>query len=179
MLSAALKKSQEEPLKGINIHYFIKNCSFLSGSLPHINRRLLVAIGLDIESPNVLVSWETFLELYCIFEAGRVEQQLLIDFWIKFFDQKRIGLVAENDYITLLEELVRGNSLKESNDTTRMFARMFQKIMGDNGCLDENRGLVAENLEHAFREQLIDIHILCSALGRQKLDAQMMNVNVF
>jgi len=30
---------------GISIEYFIKFCSFLSGSLPHINKRILVAQG--------------------------------------------------------------------------------------------------------------------------------------
>jgi hypothetical protein len=30
---------------GININYFIKNCSFLSGTLPHICKRILVALG--------------------------------------------------------------------------------------------------------------------------------------
>lgn len=29
--------------EGISIEYFIKFCSFLSGSLPHINKRILVA----------------------------------------------------------------------------------------------------------------------------------------
>jgi len=37
------------------------------------------------------VNWVTFLELYCIFEAGMVEKELLSKFWIKFFDQKLIG----------------------------------------------------------------------------------------
>lgn len=41
----------KEPQKdGININYFIKNCSFLAGTLPHISRRLLAAIGVDVES---------------------------------------------------------------------------------------------------------------------------------
>ena len=30
---------------GISIDYFIKYCSFLSGSLPHINKRILSAQG--------------------------------------------------------------------------------------------------------------------------------------
>lgn len=111
--------------QGININYFIKNCSFLVGSLPHINQRILVAIGLDIENSNAKVNWPTFLELYCIFEAGKIEKDILIKFWIKFFDQKLIGMVLEQEYLTLLEELVRGTSLKKSNKTTKMFARMF------------------------------------------------------
>lgn len=81
--------------------------------MPHINQRILVAIGLDIENPSMKVNWPTFLELYCIFEAGRIEKEALIKFWIKFFDQKLIGYVGENEYLTTLEELIRGNSLKK------------------------------------------------------------------
>jgi len=51
-----------------------------------VNQRILVAIGLDIENPNAKVNWPTFLELYCIFEAGKIEKEILTKFWIKFFD---------------------------------------------------------------------------------------------
>lgn len=43
-------KFREPQKDGININYFIKNCSFLAGTLPHISRRLLGAIGVDVES---------------------------------------------------------------------------------------------------------------------------------
>lgn len=33
---------------GINIGYFMKNCSFLAGTLPNISKRLLIAIGIDV-----------------------------------------------------------------------------------------------------------------------------------
>lgn len=37
-----------QPQEGINVTYFIKNCSFLAGTLPHISKRLLSAIGMDV-----------------------------------------------------------------------------------------------------------------------------------
>ncbi len=143
--------------EGININYFIKCCSFLSGSLPHINRRILVAIGLDIESHSAVVNWHTFMELYCIFEAGKIEKEVLIRFWIKFFDQKLIGMVPREEHQNLLEELVRGNSLKKSNKTTRMFAIMFEKLMQRADVLTENFEIMDEKLAEAFRENKIDI----------------------
>ena len=91
---------------GINIDFFTQRCSFLAGCLPQINQRILVAIGLDIENHQIKVTWSTFLELYCIFEAGRIEKEVLVRFWIKFFDPKLIGFVPEDDYITTLEELI-------------------------------------------------------------------------
>jgi len=42
---------------GINVDYFVKYCTFLSGSLPHITKRILIAQGLDVENQNVLVNW--------------------------------------------------------------------------------------------------------------------------
>ena len=38
-------RAAEHKEDGIAIDYFIKFCSFLSGSLPHINKRILVAQG--------------------------------------------------------------------------------------------------------------------------------------
>jgi hypothetical protein len=46
----------------------------------------LVAVGIDIENPHSRVDWHTYLELYCIFEAGKVEKDELIKFWTKFLD---------------------------------------------------------------------------------------------
>jgi hypothetical protein len=60
-------------------------------------------------------------------------------FWIKFFDPKMIGHVSEDEYMTLLEELIRGNSLNKAGKTTKLFARMFQKLMENAGCLGENK----------------------------------------
>jgi len=129
--SAVLTQSlkTKDALQGININYFVRNCDFLSLSLPHINKRILVAIGLDIQNSHALVTWQHFLDLFCIFESGQVEREELIRFWIKFFDQKLIGHVPEEDYMKLLEEIVRGNRLRKGDKTTQMFALMFQKMM--------------------------------------------------
>ena len=72
---------------------------------------LFICIGLDVQSQNVIVDWQTYLQLYCIFEAGQIEKSSLIKFWIKFFDQGLSGKCPEKEYMTLLEELVRGKSL--------------------------------------------------------------------
>jgi hypothetical protein len=85
------------------LKFFKQHCKFLSGCLPNIIERILTAQGLDIEAQNVSVDWETYLDLYCIFEAGKMERQKLIKFWIKFFDKGLVGTVAEEDYIGLLE----------------------------------------------------------------------------
>jgi hypothetical protein len=72
----------------------------------------LVAHGLDIESSNSMINWNIYLELYCIFEAGKMEKQSLIKFWIKFFDNAQRETVPEEHYMPILEELVRGNTLR-------------------------------------------------------------------
>jgi len=72
-----------------------------------------------------MVDWNTYLQLYCIFEAGQIEKSSLIRFWIKFFDQSLSGKCPKEEYMTLLEELVRGKSLPKPNPTTRLFATMF------------------------------------------------------
>ena len=137
-----------------------------------------MAHGLDIESSNSMINWTTYLELYCIFEAGKMEKQSLIKFWIKFFDNGLRETVPEDHYMPILEELVRGNTLREANKTTLMFAKMFQKMMENAGCLDENRAIINERLSQAFEKEDIDIQLLCSALGRQELDEKFLNIRV-
>ena len=88
---------------GINVDYFIKYSQFLSGAIPSISKRILIAQGLDVESTGAMVNWQMFLDLYCIFEAGQVEKNHLIKFWIKFFDAKLEGVVKKADYEKLLE----------------------------------------------------------------------------
>lgn len=76
------------------------------------------------------------------------------------------GTVPEKDYITVLEQLVRGNALKDPSKTTKLFAEMFQTMMNKAGCLDDQKNIVNEKLADAFEKETIDIQLLCSALGR-------------
>ena len=161
---------------GIGLNFFKKNCSFLAGCLPQIVERILVAHGLDIESPNATINWQTYLELFCIFEAGKMEKSTLIKFWIKFFDIGMRGNVPENEYMVVLEELVRGNTLKNPSKTTIMFAKMFQKMMSNAGCLSDQKEIINEKLMRTFEREDIDIQLLCSALGRQELDESFLNI---
>ena len=66
----------------------------------------------------------------------------------------------------LLEELVRGNTFNKPNKTTKMFGLMFQKLMIDADCLGPNMEIINEKLHKAFSEDLIDVDILCRALGK-------------
>lgn len=61
--------------EGIGLNFFKRNCSFLAGCRDEIVERILVAHGLDIESANATINWRTYLELYCIFEAGKMDKQ--------------------------------------------------------------------------------------------------------
>lgn len=68
--------------------------------------------------------------------------------------------------MTVLEELIRGSSMAKANKTTKMFAKMFQRMMEDNNCLGENKEILDDKLRDAFMKDKIDIQLLCSALGR-------------
>ena len=47
-----------------------------------------------------------------------------------------------------------------------MFGLMFQKLMIDADCLGPNMEIINEKLHKAFSEDLIDVDILCRALGK-------------
>ena len=164
--------------EGIGLNFFKKNCSFLAGCRDEIVERILVAHGLDIESSNATIHWATYLELYCIFEAGKMEKQTLIRFWIKFFDNGLHGQVPEPVYMQILEQLVRGKTLDKPSSTTNMFAKMFKKMMANAGCLGPQKEIINEKLAKAFEREDIDIQLLCSALGRQQLDESFLNMDI-
>jgi len=75
----------------------------------------------------------------------------------------------------VLEELVRGRTLNNASKTTILFAKMFQKMMSNAGCLGPDKNILNEKLVEAFTNDKIDIQLLCSALGRQQLDQSFMD----
>jgi|TARA_B110000285_G_C14886503_1_gene496436 hypothetical protein len=79
-----------------------------------------------------------------------MDKQTLIRFWIKFFDNGMRGTVDESVYMRVLEELVRGKTLREPSKTTIMFAKMFQKMMSNAGCLNAENAIINEKLVEAF-----------------------------
>jgi hypothetical protein len=114
---------------GPDLNFFIRNCSFTMTALPEISFRILQSAGLDTCAKKATVDWDTFLQLYCIFEVGDIEKHKLIAFWIRFFDLKMENLCHEEEYMDLLEKLVRGVSLDRKSDFTALFALQFQQQM--------------------------------------------------
>lgn len=56
-----------------------------------------------------------------------------------------------------------------------LFARLIQKQMREQGCLDEQGNMNMPELVQAYRDERLDIQQLCSALGRQSLDQSFLN----
>jgi hypothetical protein len=69
----------------------------------------------------VLVDWNTFLKLFCIFGDGQIKQSEEINFWCRFFDSA-ITTCSEDLYLKLLEQLIRGRCLKKPIEATKLFA---------------------------------------------------------
>ena len=133
---------------------------------------------MDIKNPNVIVNWPVFLDLYCIFEAGRIDKTNLIKFWLRFFDPISRGKCPEQEYLKLLEELIRGNTLDKPTKSTKMFAKLFQRQLIDNDCLGPEQEIINDKLAQAFEDGRINIQLLCSALGRSELDESFMNTTL-
>ena len=53
--------------------------------------------------------------------------------------------------------MVRGNTLNKPSKTTKMFAKMFKKMMKNAGCLGDNDEIINTRLADAFNEDKIDI----------------------
>ena len=112
----------------------------MAAGLPVITKELHTATNLPVVS-----------SLHVVHGLGSREamtQQLL----------KGLNQMAEDGYVavheagihsmgmSILEELIRGNTLKKPSKTTIMFAKMFQKMMSNAGCLGENKEIINEKL---------------------------------
>ena len=102
----------------------------------------------------------------------------MIKFWLRFFDPISTGKCPEKDYLRFLEELVRGNSLDKPNKSTKLFAKLFQKQLADNGCLGPEREIMCDRLAIAFEDDSINIELLASAIGRSEMDPSLMDKNL-
>lgn len=68
-------------------------------------------VGIDVDAKDARVSWQSYLELFCMFEEGSVPLDRLARLWTNFFDIDHNGECRERDYMTLLEQMVRGNTM--------------------------------------------------------------------
>jgi hypothetical protein len=75
----------------------------------------------------------------------------------------------------VLEELVRGNSLKEMSAGTEYFAISFMRTMKSYDCLGESNELYMEKLRSTFLDEVIDVRILCSALGKKMFEQAVID----
>jgi hypothetical protein len=114
------------------------------------------------------VDWETFLKLYCIFEMGNIEKTKLINFWSKFFDQDLKGSSPPEEYLDVLEKLVRGRLMQKSSEFTKVFALRYQKHMQKCGILDAQKNLVIDKFQQAYLDKKLDISTLSASLGREQ-----------
>jgi hypothetical protein len=72
------------------LDFFIKNCTFLSGMTPNIAKRTIIAcskrltdLDIDVKSKHPVIDWESFVTLYCLCETGNMDEDKLIEFWIR------------------------------------------------------------------------------------------------
>jgi len=98
-----------------------------------------------------------------------MEKAALIMFWRKFFDQGGRGFVEQREYMTVLEQLVRGNTLRKPSATTELFAQMFQKMMKNAGCL-EARETINEDGDGKEITHVIKSEQLVAAFEREDID---------
>lgn len=55
------------------------------------------------------------MKLQSIFGTGNIDKEKEIAFWCNFFDKAVLGVCKEEEYLDLLEKLVRGKSMRQAN----------------------------------------------------------------
>ncbi len=116
-----------------------------------VSSLLLNVLGLDANGQHSMVDWDTFLKLYCIFEVGNIEKDRLVTFWTKFFDTKNLGFCKEEEYMDVLEKLVRGKIYGEKNQFTTLYSLIYRSKLAAAGCLGPNGEIIIEKLREAYQ----------------------------
>ena len=121
-------------------------------------------------SPYSIIKWKEYVELYCIWKLGIIEKEELIRFWAKFLDPASLGLISEVSLEDILEKLIRGNSLKEPNQGTTLFAKNLIKVFEKNDwaeIINEEKFINVSKIRQKFKMDEIDMQILSDALGNK------------
>jgi hypothetical protein len=161
----------------VNASYFIDNAPVLKGCQRKVGQRVLYAagkyqlfynqsIGIDVEDPKASVMWEDFLNINCTLDKGSVEIGYQIKFWQRFFDTTKSGITPESDYMSMLECLIRGQSLPSPNSSSLLFAELYQKKLRESNCLDPtDSSLLLDKFKRAIEQGLIQTDILCVSIN--------------
>jgi hypothetical protein len=86
-----------------------------------------------------------------------------VTFWTKFFDPAMTTCIEE-EYLSVLEQLIRGKCLSKPHKATKLFAREYQRKLEAEGCLDEKNNLIVSKLRDAFMEDRMDTNELADSI---------------
>lgn len=98
-----------------------------------------------------------------MFVKGKIEKDQLVVFWSKFFDPT-MTLCPKQEYMQLLEQLVRGKCLDKPNEATRLFARDYSRKLREEGCLTQKDEIDVKKLRAAFDSNRIDPNKLTAVI---------------
>jgi hypothetical protein len=115
---------------GITCDFLFHHATFIY-VLPECKQRIITALGLDANSPHTTLNWEHYVTLYCMFEKSTYKDDG-VRFWCTFFDPHGFGSVPEEEYMELLEMMVRGKSYEVSNHFTILYAEKMQLNFEEN-----------------------------------------------
>eukprot|EP00347_Sterkiella_histriomuscorum_P001496 403371812 len=165
--------SDKQYQEGVHLTFFQEHCPFIGHILPTVQDRLFQALGIDIAKKNSEITWDQFLELFCIIEIGEFDVEKTIEFWCRFLDPNLIGIVPRWSYNPILEEIVRGRLLKEKNEATKFFATSLKRKWHKFGCLNESGELIIDKLRQAFKNGSMEIRLLSNAISNKPLEFQI------
>eukprot|EP00347_Sterkiella_histriomuscorum_P015567 403356540 len=85
--------SDKQYQEGVHLTFFQEHCPFIGHILPTVQDRLFQALGIDIAKKNSEITWEQFLELFCIIEIGEFDVEKTIEFWCRVSFENKLVLI--------------------------------------------------------------------------------------
>ncbi|CDW72151.1 UNKNOWN [Stylonychia lemnae] len=144
--------------EGIPLDIFREASSMLKEKHPMIQDRILLAMNISIHAKFAKINWQTFLMYNCIMKYYTATQKQYVQFWIEFLNPDHQRTMSKEDFLDLMEKLVRGSYTESTTLVSERFSELLYQTINDKNCCKEDNGEIQlDKLEKKLLKNEIEL----------------------
>ncbi len=154
-LSAGGEERKAEGELRVKKATFLMFAQFFKEKHPEVSQRILLAA--DVPSYTETLGLEDFVRLNMLLQYFRASKEDYVEFWLRYLDPARCGVLDNRAHYPLLEKLARGYYNKEETLISDSYAKGLETLMKQQGCLNSSGRLSTVRLGECLRSGLIEV----------------------